>query len=151
MDDGELGKVRYSYFQRLNLGRVRADVNAMWNLAPHDISIVQYLYGETPSQVNAQGISYLQEGIDDVNFINLLFPSGRFAHIHVSWLDPFKTRRTVIVGSKKMIQYDDTATDQRIMVFDKGIDLEKDKEGIGATPFRDFAQFDLVSVSSIPL
>jgi predicted dehydrogenase len=142
MDRGELGEVYYAYFQRLNLGRVRQDVNAMWNLAPHDVSICHYWYGETPTLVKAHGVSYLQDGIDDVSFMNLTFPSGRAAHIHVSWLDPFKTRRAVIVGSKKMLFYDDTAADQKITVFDKGIDRKTMDAEMGQ--FDDFAQFQLV-------
>jgi predicted dehydrogenase len=144
IDKGELGEVYYTYFQRLSLGRVRHDVNAMWNLAPHDISIALYWYGETPHQVAGRGISYIQDAIDDVNFVDLAFRSGRFAHIHVSWLDPLKTRKAVIVGSKKMVLYDDTAADQRITVFDKGFDLKKDRGGLGSIPFQDFAQFNLI-------
>jgi predicted dehydrogenase len=144
IDRGELGEVYYTYFQRLSLGRVRQDVNAMWNLAPHDVSISQYWYGETPSRVQAQGVSYIQDGIDDVNFITLLYPSGRFAHIHISWLDPLKTRRAVIVGSKKMIVYDDTSADQKIAVFDKGIDRTSIKDDVGSVPFEDFGQFTLI-------
>lgn len=141
---GSLGEVYYTYFQRLNLGRVRGDVNALWNLAPHDVSIALYWYGESPCEVGAKGVSYIQKGIDDVSFLNLLFPSGRFAHIHVSWLDPVKTRKAVIVGSKKMLLYDDTAADQRITLFDKGIDVKTGKDGMGAIPFKDFAQFNLI-------
>jgi predicted dehydrogenase len=142
IDSGEMGEIYYSYFQRLNLGRVRQDVNALWNLAPHDISIALYWFGENPDKINAHGVSYLQDGIDDLCFLNLNFPSGRFAHIHVSWLDPFKTRSAVIVGSKKMVVYDDTSPDQRIQVFDKGIDrkqLDTQLEG-----FDTFDQFQLV-------
>ncbi|MFC1705819.1 Gfo/Idh/MocA family protein [Planctomycetota bacterium] len=147
VDRGEIGDVYYAYFQRLNLGRVRQDVDAMWNLAPHDISIAQFWYGETPTMVQAQGVSYLQEGIDDVCFLNLRFPSGRFAHIHVSWLDPVKTRRAVLVGNQKMVSYDDTAADQRVVVFDKGIDLKIEKDGMGSIPFDSFAQFNLIQRS----
>ena len=142
IDCGELGEVYYTYFQRLNLGRVRQDVNAMWNLAPHDVSIAHYWYGEIPDRVEAHGVCYLQDGVDDVSFLNLYFPSGRFAHVHVSWLDPFKTRRAVIVGSKKMVFYDDTSLDQKITVFDKGIDRKSMDAEMGA--FDDFAQFQLV-------
>jgi len=142
IDRGELGEVYYAYFQRLNLGRVRDDVNALWNLAPHDVSIALYWFGESPRRIAAHGVSYLQNGIDDVCFANLYFPSGRFAHVHVSWLDPSKTRRAVIVGSRKMVVYDDTSADARIMVYDKGIDrthLTTQLEG-----FETFAEFQLV-------
>ena len=122
IDNGELGDIYYIFSQRLNLGRVRQDVNAMWNLAPHDISIINYWLGEVPSKVMAKGVSFLQEGIEDLVFIHLNFSSGKSAHIHVTWLDPLKTRKMVIVGSKKMLVYDDVSTDSKIIIHDKGID-----------------------------
>lgn len=122
IDAGELGQIYYILAQRLNLGRVREDVNAWWNLAPHDVSIILYWLGELPSQVEAKGFTFLQDGIEDVVFANMNFPSGTAAHIHVSWLDPIKTRRIVVVGSKKMLVYDDVATEARIAIYDKGID-----------------------------
>jgi predicted dehydrogenase len=144
IDNGDLGEIYYIYFQRLNLGRVRQDVDALWNLAPHDISIAQYWFGEKPEKISAHGVSYLQKGIDDASFININYPSGRFANIHVSWLSPFKMRQAVVIGSKKMLFYDDTSNDQKIVIYDKGID-RKDIEGSGsALPFKDFAQFNLV-------
>ena len=142
IEKGELGEVYYAYFQRLNLGRVRQDVDALWNLAPHDVSIALYWFGEKPVSVQAQGASFLQPGIDDVSFLTMRFPSGRFAHIHVSWIDPSKTRRAVIVGSAKMVLYDDTSSDMRIMVFDKGIDRKKLDTSLG--DYRTFDQFQLV-------
>ena len=122
IDEGELGDIYYIFAQRLNLGRVRQDVNAMWNLAPHDISIILYWLGEEPSNVLAQGVSYLQEGLEDLVFMHLEFPSGKSAHIHVSWLSPRKTREILIVGSKKMLVYDDTSNESKITIFDKGVD-----------------------------
>ena len=122
IDEGELGDIYYIFAQRLNLGRVRQDVNAMWNLAPHDVSIILYLLNEVPSNVSAKGVSFLQEGIEDLVFMHLDFPSGKSAHIHVSWLDPCKTRKMIIVGSKKMLVYDDVAPDSKIMLYNKGID-----------------------------
>jgi predicted dehydrogenase len=142
IDEGELGEVYYAYFQRLNLGRVRQDVDALWNLAPHDISIALHWFGEKPEMVDAKGVSFLQPGIDDVSFLSMRFPSGRFAHVHVSWLDPFKTRRAVIVGSKKMVLYDDTSADMRIVVYDKGIDRKHLDAELGE--FKTFDQFQLV-------
>ncbi|MBN1478608.1 Gfo/Idh/MocA family oxidoreductase [Candidatus Sumerlaeota bacterium] len=141
IDRGELGEIYYAYFQRLNLGRVRQDVNALWNLAPHDISIAQYWFSEIPSDVRGHGVSFIQPGIDDVSFVNLFYPSGRFAHIHVSWLDPSKTRRAVVVGSKKMVLYDDTSPDAKIVVYDKGIDRRHPPD---AEQFDSFAQFQLL-------
>lgn len=142
IDRGELGEVYYAYFQRLNLGRVRQDVDALWNLAPHDVSIALYWFGEKPVSVQSQGASFLQPGIDDISFLTMRFPSGRFAHIHVSWIDPSKTRRAIIVGSTKMVLYDDTSSDMRIMVFDKGIDRKKLDVSLG--DYKTFDQFQLV-------
>ncbi|RMG20483.1 MAG: gfo/Idh/MocA family oxidoreductase [Deltaproteobacteria bacterium] len=121
VDEGTLGEIYYLYSQRLNLGIVRSDVNAMWNLAPHDVSIVLHLFGESPGSVSAQGACYLQEGIEDVVFMDLRFPSGRLAHIHVSWLDPGKVRRMTVVGSERMCVYDDIA-EAKIALYDRGID-----------------------------
>lgn len=122
IDSGELGEVRYIYSQRLNLGRIRGDVDALWNLAPHDISIVQYWLGEAqPLTVTRQGMAYMQDGVDDVVFLSLTYPSKVLVSIHVSWLDPQKVRKMIVVGSKKMVIYDDVA-DDKIAIFDKGID-----------------------------
>ncbi|MBD3308058.1 gfo/Idh/MocA family oxidoreductase [candidate division KSB3 bacterium] len=142
IDSGELGEIYYIFTQRLNLGRVRQDVNAMWNLAPHDISILLYWLGEDPQRVFARGFSFLQEGIEDVVFLHLDFPSGKFAHIHTSWLDPCKVRKIVIVGSKKMIVYDDTSADAKVMIYDKGIDKKTMYEA--GEPFHSFGQFQLL-------
>ena len=122
LDEGELGQVYYIYSQRLNLGQVRTDVNAWWNLAPHDVSILLYLMkDELPVSVSAVGVSYIQPGIEDVVFATLKWASGVSAHIHVSWLDPGKVRKMTFVGSRKMVIYDDVG-DDKIMVFDKGVD-----------------------------
>ncbi|MDA2935692.1 Gfo/Idh/MocA family oxidoreductase [Patescibacteria group bacterium AH-259-L05] len=121
IDKGELGKIHYIYFQRLNLGRVRDDVNAMWNFAPHDISVALYWLNQSPLRVSAHGVDYLQDGIEDVVFLNLEFPDKVFVQIHTSWIDPNKVRRAVIVGSKKMLVYDDVSDNTKIQLFDKGI------------------------------
>jgi predicted dehydrogenase len=119
---GEIGDVYYIYTQRLNLGQIRTDVNVWWNLAPHDVSILSFLLGgERASTISAHGVAYLQPGIEDVAFAVLRFPSGVTAHIHVSWLDPGKVRRVTVVGSRKMLVYDDVS-EHRLAVFDKGID-----------------------------
>ena len=122
IDSGELGDIYYILARRLNLGKVRRDINAWWNLAPHDVSIILYWLNETPHAIQSNGLTFLQNGIEDVVFTNLNFPSGRAAHIHVSWLDPIKTRTITIVGSRKMLIYDDTSTDAKITIYDKGID-----------------------------
>lgn len=122
LDEGELGQVYYIYSQRLNLGQVRSDVNAWWNLAPHDVSILLHLMNdELPVSVSATGVSYIQPGIEDVVFATLKWESGITAHIHVSWLDPSKVRKMTFVGSRKMVVYDDIG-DNKIMVYDKGVD-----------------------------
>jgi len=144
IDKGELGEIYYMYFQRLNLGRVRDDVNALWNLAPHDVSIAQYWMGEKPEKIMAHGVSQLQKGIDDANFVNLYYPSGRFVHIHVSWLSPFKIRQAVVIGSKKMAFYNDTSPDQKVVIHDKGIDRKDMYNDLVSVPYKSFAQFTFI-------
>ena len=124
IDEGELGDVLYVYAQRVNLGVVRRDENAWWSLAPHDISVANYLLGAFPEAVSATGSSYLQSerGIEDVVFATLHYPGGRMAHVHVSWLDPHKTRKLTVVGDKKMAVFDDASPDQKLAVFDKGVE-----------------------------
>ena len=122
IDAGELGEIRYIYSQRLNLGRIRADIDALWNFAPHDISIIQYWLGNPePVSVSRQGMAYVQDGIDDVVFLSLEYPNKVIANIHVSWLDPQKVRKMIVVGSRKMVVYDDIA-ENKIAIYDKGID-----------------------------
>lgn len=122
IESPEFGCVRYIYSQRLNLGRIRTDVDALWNLAPHDISIFQYLLNDpVPVSVSRHGMDFIQPGIEDVSFITIKYPGKILAHSHVSWLDPNKTRKVTVVGSKKMVVYDDVAED-KIIVYDKGID-----------------------------
>jgi predicted dehydrogenase len=122
IDSGEIGDIRYIYSQRLNLGRIRSDVNALWNFAPHDISIIQYWLGNpAPVSVVKRGVGYIQDNVDDVVFLNILYPNKVMANIHVSWLDPLKVRTMVVVGSKKMVVYDDVA-DNKIAIYDKGIE-----------------------------
>jgi predicted dehydrogenase len=122
IDTGELGDIRYIYSQRLNLGRIRSDVDALWNFAPHDISIIQYWLGDPkPLSVVKRGVDYIQERIDDVVFMNILYPNKVMANIHVSWLDPRRLRQMTVVGSKKMVVYDND-TDSKIAIYDKGID-----------------------------
>lgn len=122
LDEGELGRTYYIYSQRLNLGQVRSDVNAWWNLAPHDVSILLYFMdGELPVSAIGWGVDYIQSGIEDVVFATLTWANRITAHIQVSWLDPGKIRRMTLVGSRKMIVYDDVSED-KIAIFDKGID-----------------------------
>lgn len=123
IDGGQLGELRYIYSQRLNLGRIRSDIDALWNFAPHDIAIIQYwLNNPEPLSVVRRGIDCVQPGIDDVVFLNILYPGKVMANIHVSWLDPQKVRKMIVVGSEKMVVYDDVA-DEKVIIYDKGIDV----------------------------
>jgi len=124
VDAGELGDVLYLVCRRLNLGVVRRDENAWWSLAPHDLSIAGYLLGSEPTSVAATGGVFLQKeaGIEDVVFATVRYPGERLAHVHVSWLDPHKTRMVTVVGSKKMAVFDDTSPDQKLQIFDKGVE-----------------------------
>ena len=121
---GELGDVHYIHSQRLNLGKLRADENALWSLGAHDVSVALALTGEFPVEVSARGESYVREGVEDVVFAFLRFPSGVVAHLHLSWLDPHKERRLTVVGSRRMASFDDMAADRKLTVFDKGFDPE---------------------------
>jgi predicted dehydrogenase len=120
VDRGELGTIHYMYCQRLNLGVVRQSENAFWSLAPHDISVILHLFDDEPDRITATGACFLQPGIEDVVFANLHFADGRIAQIHVSWLDPHKTRNMVLVGSKKMLVFDDMHPTEKIRVFNQG-------------------------------
>jgi predicted dehydrogenase len=122
LDAGELGEVRYIYSQRLNLGRIRSDIDALWNFAPHDISIIQYWLGDPdPVSVQRVGMDFIQSGVDDVVFLSIVYPQKVIANIHVSWLDPQKVRKMIVVGSRKMVVYDDIS-ENKIAIYDKGID-----------------------------
>jgi predicted dehydrogenase len=136
--DGGLGRVQYLYSQRLSLGRIRLDCDALWNFAPHDVSILLYLLGEHPVEVAANGLSFINKGIDDVCFATLRFPSGIGANIHVSWIDPRKTRLLTVVGDRKMAVYDDVSVDQKIAVHDAGIAIT---EGASFGAFASMGEF----------
>jgi predicted dehydrogenase len=119
---GELGDIHYIYSNRLNLGKLRADENALWSLGAHDISVVLHLADEEPYELSARGEAYKQRGIEDVVFGFLRFPSGLAAHLHLSWLDPHKERRFTVVGSKRMATFDDMDIERKVTVYDKGFD-----------------------------
>lgn len=125
----ELGTVHYIYSNRLNLGRLRADENALWSLGAHDISVVLRLAGEEPHEVSARGESYMRDGVEDVVFAYLRFPSGLAAHLHLSWLDPHKERRFTVVGARRMATFDDMDAERKITVYDKGFDESADSYG----------------------
>ena len=141
IQEGALGEVLYVYCQRLNLGKVRDDLDVMWNLAPHDISILCYWLGALPTLVRAQGYSYLQHGLADVAFVTMDFPRRVGASIHVSWLDPGKIRRITIVGTRKMLVYDDVSLDQKIVIYDKGVSTSGRHDGLNSAMDRTYDDF----------
>ena len=128
-DEGELGDIHYVYSNRLNLGKLRADENALWSLGAHDVSVVLHLAGEEPVDCMAFGESYMREGVEDVVFCYLRFPSGLAAHLHLSWLDPHKERRFTVVGSKRMATFDDMELERKLTVYDKGFDQDYSSYG----------------------
>lgn len=130
VDRGELGKIYYIASTRVNLGLHQKDISVIWDLAPHDLSMIMYWLGEVPTEVLATGKDFVQPGIPDVAFVFLRFASGAIAHMQVSWLAPSKLRRTTIVGSGKMLVYDDTANLEQVKIFDKGVHY-KDPDTFG--------------------
>ncbi len=123
IQSGSLGDIYYIYSQRTNLGRIRSDESALWSFAPHDLSVAMYLLDQEPISISADGQAYLQPGVEDVVFLTLHFPDGKMAHIQVSWLDPHKVRRLTVVGSKKMVVFDDVETMEKLKIYDKGARL----------------------------
>lgn len=117
IQDGELGDVYYIYTQRVNLGRIRGDENALWSFAPHDISQILYMLEMQPTDVSVRGQSFIQPGIEDVVFLSLYFENRVMAHIHLSWLDPHKVRKTTIVGANKMAVFDDTEASEKLRIY----------------------------------
>jgi predicted dehydrogenase len=122
IDEDELGPLYYLYGNRLNLGVLRANENALWSLGAHDVSVVLHLIGEEPDECLAHGASYVREGVQDVVFCYLRFPSGIVAHLHLSWLDPHKERRLTVVGARRMATFDDMLVEGKLAVYDKGFD-----------------------------
>ena len=120
---GELGKIHYIYSNRLSLGKVRREENILWSFAPHDVAVILRLMGGMPFQVSALGGAYIQPNIADVTVTHLLFDNGVRAHIHVSWLHPFKEQRLVVIGSRKMASFDDVA--KRLVLYDQRVDIEQ--------------------------
>jgi predicted dehydrogenase len=119
IEQRELGDVLCVYGNRQNLGKIRKDENALWSLGVHDLSVVLYLLDEEPSEAVAHGRDFLNEGVEDVVFCYLRFPSGRIAHMHLSWLDPHKMRRITVVGREKMVVFDDMELEQKVTIYDK--------------------------------
>ncbi len=129
VDSGELGDVHYIYGNRLNLGKLRADENALWSLGAHDVAVVLRLAEEEPVSCHAFGESYMRADVEDVVFCYLRFRSGLAAHLHLSWLDPHKERRFTVVGSRRMATFDDMALEQKLIVYDKGFDQRFENYG----------------------
>jgi predicted dehydrogenase len=123
IDTGEVGKIHYVDTARLNLGLFQRDMNVLWDLAPHDLSIITYILGMDPLSIEVYGTDCVYKGIHDVVYMNLLFPGNILAQIHVSWLDPCKVRRVTVVGSKKMVVYNDIEPLEKIKIYDKGVDV----------------------------
>jgi predicted dehydrogenase len=129
VDSGELGRLLYVYGNRQNLGQIRRDENALWSLGAHDLSVILHLLGEEPSECIARGESFLREGVEDVVFCYLRFPSGIVAHMHLSWLDPHKMRRMTVVGDQKMAVFDDMELERKVTVYDKRPEQRTDTYG----------------------
>jgi predicted dehydrogenase len=123
IDSGELGQIYYIDAARLNLGLFQRETNVLWDLAPHDIAVLLYLLGDDPVSLSAQGQSSVMDGVHDLVYMNMVFPKNVLAHVHVSWLDPCKIRRITVVGSKKMVVYNDVDATKKITIYDKGVDV----------------------------
>ena len=126
IDKGTIGQPYYMYTQRVNLGIVRQNENAWWSLAPHDISVICYLLGSEPVSVAAHGQCYLQKDIEDAVFARINFSDGKMANVHCSWLDPHKIRKMTVVGSEKMVTFDDMEATEKIRMYDKGAAIKHD-------------------------
>jgi predicted dehydrogenase len=142
IETGQMGQVYYIYSQRLNYGTVRNDENAWWSLAPHDVSVACRLLGGWPVSVQCRGQNVVQPKIADVVFATLAFPGGRLAHMHVSWLDPHKTRKVTVVGSKRMVVFDDTLASYKVTVYEK--DFRINRQETPQTPWITLQQGDVL-------
>jgi len=120
---GELGRIYYLNATRVNLGIFQPDINVVWDLAPHDVSILMFILGMLPVTVSARGGAYVRPKVHDVAYLTLQFPNEVLADVRVSWLDPCKIRRITVVGSKKMVVYDDVEPSEKIKIYDKGVDV----------------------------
>lgn len=146
IDKNEVGGIHYLYSQRLNLGTVRKDENALWSLAPHDIAVMLYLTGKKPIMVAAHGQCYLRAGVEDVVFFTVYFEDSVMAHAHVSWLDPHKTRKFTIVGKEKMIVFDDMESSEKVRLYDKGADVATGYKSYGEDLTLRFGDISIPSI-----
>jgi predicted dehydrogenase len=126
---GELGSIHYIATQRLNLGTIRKDENVLWSLAPHDVSSILFMLGQEPSDVAARGQACVHRGVEDVAFMTMRFGDQSMAHVHVSWLDPHKTRKMTIVGSRRMAVFDDLESGEKLRIYDKGAEVRTNYDG----------------------
>jgi predicted dehydrogenase len=138
VDSGHIGRLLYCHAVRTGLGPIRRDVNALWDLAPHDFSILVRLFGRAPVSASARGSSFLREGVEDVVFVTLDFGDGAIASVHLSWLDPYKVRRVTAVGDERMVVFDDLANDEKLRIFDKGASYEAASELARGTEFGEY-------------
>jgi predicted dehydrogenase len=138
IEAGEVGRVLYCHAARTGLGPIRQDVNALWDLAPHDLSILFFLMGREPVSVSAAGQAFLQDGWEDVAFLQLRFDDGALAAAHVSWLDPYKTRRVTVVGDRRMLVFDDVAADEKLKIYDRGASYEAVSQAARGTDFGEY-------------
>ncbi|PKK82901.1 MAG: oxidoreductase [candidate division Zixibacteria bacterium HGW-Zixibacteria-1] len=125
---GELGEIYYFDSVRVNLGLFQSDVNVVWDLAPHDVSIMDHLLDQSPKSISATGVAHFDNGIENMAYISVLYESGLIGHVHVNWLAPVKIRKTLICGSKKMIVYDDVEPSEKVKVYNKGVEYIKKRE-----------------------
>ena len=153
IDEGELGELYYMYGQRINLGKVRRDENALWSLAPHDISIALHMFGKPPVKVAAVGSAYIQKekNIEDVVFLTLFFDDGKMANFQLSWLDPHKTRCMTLVGSKKMLVFDDMEANDKVKIYDKGVQSGDVAPEMQAIPVRSGETTTVILPAAEPL
>jgi len=135
MAEGSLGTIHYIDAVRVGLGLYHPTVNVVWDLAPHDVSILVYLLGATPVQVSATAAACVHSSVEDVAYLTLTFPGGILTHVRVSWLDPSKTRRITVVGSEKMVTYDDVETNEKIKIYDKGVEALQPSNSFGEFQF----------------
>ncbi len=135
---GEIGRVLYCYASRAGLGPIRQDVNALWDLAPHDVSILAYLLDREPVTVSATGQAFLRSGYEDVVFLQLRFEDDVIAGLHLSWLNPYKERKITVVGDRRMVVFDDVATDEKLKVYDRGASYETVSESARGAQYGEF-------------
>jgi predicted dehydrogenase len=138
VEDGSMGRLLYAHAVRTGLGPIRQDVNALWDLAPHDLSILFSLFREEPVSVSATGGAFLREDVEDVVFAQLRFAGGAIGGVHVSWLDPYKVRRVTAVGDRRLVVFDDVSLDEKVKVFDRGASYEAISESARGTEFGEY-------------